>query len=47
MALKEDEQISHSRFQHDVDKATVTGAVFQEMQIQEDPLDADVAVRDS
>lgn len=42
--LKKDDQINHDRFKHDVDKGTVTGTVFREMEIQDDPLDDDVEV---
>ena len=45
VTLKEDENISHDLFKHDMDKAAVTGAVFSQMQIQDDPLDDDIMVR--
>ena len=42
--LKDDAAINHDRFVHDVDKGTVTGTVFREMEIPDDPLDDDVEV---
>lgn len=42
--LKDDASINHDRFVHDVDKGTVTGTVFREMDIPDDPLDDDVEV---